>query len=162
MRQAEAERVRQQKAAEEKAAEEKAAEEKAAREAAAKKAAAEKQAEAKQLYISEEKNLNLILATTRMLLHDQNVGSDKLEEARGELKAAVDPFRAACDGLSKSQVRKTQYERNHLWRCVTDCLEDLNVAIWLKCQQEGQAETEQVRQVELAEAEQVRQEKQES
>ena len=114
------------------------------------------------VYIGKKNNLDLLLAMTETLLLDQNVGSDKLEEARGELKAAVDPFRAACDGLFKSQVRKTQYEQNHLWRCVTDCLGDLNVAIRLKRQQEGQAETEQVRQVELPEAEKVRQEKQES
>ena len=106
---------------------------------------------AKELYITKKDNLNHILAMTQTLLRDQNASSDKLDEARGELKVFMDAFRATRDGLSKSQVRKTQYERNHLWRCVTDCLEDLNVAIRLKRQQERQAEAERVRQEKAAE-----------
>ena len=110
--------------------------------------------------IGKKNNLDLLLAMTQTLLLNQNVGSDRLDEARGELREHMDAFRPTYDGLSKSQRRKTQDERNHLWRRVTNCICDLRDAIERKLQQEKQAEAERVRQQEVqAEAERVRQER---
>ena len=63
---------------------------------------------AKQLYTSKKNYLDLILATTQTLLRDQDTSSDKLDEARGELEAAEEAFCNTFDGLSMSQLRKTQ------------------------------------------------------
>ena len=47
-------------------------------------------------------NLSCLLDRIQTLLRDQNVGSDELEEARGELEAAEKAFFATLEGLSKS------------------------------------------------------------
>ena len=93
-------------------------------------------------YIGKKNNLDLLLAMTQTLLLDQNVGSDRLDEARGELREHMDAFRPTYDGLSKSQRRKTQGERRHLYDCFNDCMGDLHVAIRLKREQEKQEESE--------------------
>ena len=74
------------------------------------------------MYIGKKNNL---LAMTETLLLDQNVGSNELEEAKGELVAEEKAFVAAYDGLSKLQRRRAQDERNHLWLRVTNCICDL-------------------------------------
>ena len=66
-------------------------------------------------YTLERNNFNYIRATIQMLLRDQNVSSDKLDKARGELEAAEEAFCATFDGLSKSQLRKTQDGRAYLY-----------------------------------------------
>ena len=71
-------------------------------------------------YIGKKNNLDLLLAMTQTLLLDQNVGSDRLDEARGELREHMDAFRPTYDGLSKSQRRKTRDERRHLYDCFND------------------------------------------
>ena len=87
------------------------------------------------------------------MLHDQNVGSDKLDEARGDLEVYVDAFFAAYKGLSRSQRRKTRDEQSHIYYSVNGCMQDLCDAILLKRQREKQVEAERVRQEKLAEAE---------
>ena len=74
------------------------------------------------LYIGKKNDLELLLDMAQDDVRDQNVGSDRLDEARGQLRACMDAFRAAYNGLSKSQKRKTQDERRHLYDCFNDCL----------------------------------------
>ena len=105
------------------------------------------------LYLGKKNNLNLLLDGTQDLLHDQNVGSDKLDEARGDLEVYADAFFAAYNGLSRSQRRKTRDEQSHIYYCVNGCMQDLCDAILLKRQREKQVEAERVRQEKLAEAE---------
>ena len=88
------------------------------------------------LYLGKKVDLELFLAWAQNDVRDQNVGSDRLDEAKEELVAAEKVFCAAYNGLSELQRRKTQVERNNLWTSVYNCLCELLDAKDLKRQEE--------------------------
>jgi hypothetical protein len=81
------------------------------------------------VYLGKKNDLNILIPMAQNDVRDQKVGSDRLDKARGVLAAAEKGFYAAHNGLSESQRRKTQEERNHLWDCAYNCLCELIDAI---------------------------------